>query len=314
MSHDIPIEHEIHRYEGEGGLIADIVGRRRVDMPSVDRPIRRDDRIGYWSTPVTEPCNAAQAAFLASTADIVVIGGPCGVGKTHALLLAAAKHVDKAGGHAVFFRRTRPQLTNPGGTLDMARRIYPHLGGYETGLSWGGEAFHFERSSATIRFSTLWNREACWNWGAAQIPTLCLDNLTDFDEEQFWFMLSRNRSPYRGIKRQAFATIHDEYAPWTEELLKPWLSPSPAKSGEVRHFVRNNGRTIFLEPSEHRGQRQPNVKSITFIDAGMKSIEMQRAFDRYGEQPYMVKDPIDIEPLINADECELPPHWRESAS
>src|ERR1700674_3710625 len=71
-----------------------------------------------------------QTAFLQTAADICISGGAAGGGKTVGLILEPLRHVGRVSGFtAVFFRRTTPQITNPGGLWDESLNFYPRLGG-----------------------------------------------------------------------------------------------------------------------------------------------------------------------------------------
>src|SRR6266404_7067249 len=71
-----------------------------------------------------------QTAFLQTAADICIYGGAAGGGKTVGLILEPLRHVGRVPGFtAVFFRRTTPQITNPGGLWDESLNFYPRLGG-----------------------------------------------------------------------------------------------------------------------------------------------------------------------------------------
>jgi hypothetical protein len=71
-----------------------------------------------------------QTDFLQNPADITVYGGAAGGGKTVGVILEPLRHVDRVANFtAVFFRRTMPQITAPGGLWDESMKFYPHLGG-----------------------------------------------------------------------------------------------------------------------------------------------------------------------------------------
>jgi hypothetical protein len=74
-----------------------------------------------------------QTAFLGTSADICIYGGAAGGGKTVGLILEPLRHVGRVANFtAVFFRRTTPQITNPGGLWDETRNFYPRLGNRRT--------------------------------------------------------------------------------------------------------------------------------------------------------------------------------------
>src|SRR5258705_1508022 len=71
-----------------------------------------------------------QTDFLSTPADICIYGGAAGGGKTVGLILEPLRHVGRvANFSAVLFRRTMPQITNPGGLWDETRNFYPRLVG-----------------------------------------------------------------------------------------------------------------------------------------------------------------------------------------
>src|SRR6202047_109090 len=71
-----------------------------------------------------------QTAFLQTAADMCIYGGAAGGGKTVGLILEPLRYASRVSGFtAVFFRRTTPQITNPGGLWDESLNFYPRLGG-----------------------------------------------------------------------------------------------------------------------------------------------------------------------------------------
>ena len=71
-----------------------------------------------------------QTAVLQSAADICIFGGAAGCGKTFVLILEPLRHVGRVANFAaVFFRRTTPQITNPGALWDQTLTFCPQLGG-----------------------------------------------------------------------------------------------------------------------------------------------------------------------------------------
>jgi predicted phage terminase large subunit-like protein len=210
-----------------------------------------------------------QRAFLSTRADIAVFGGAAGGGKSVALLLDACRYAvftPKAGYNAVIFRRTSPQITQAGGLWDESGKFYSYLGGSpkQTRLEWV-----WPHHETKIRFAHMQYDSDRFNWQGSQIAFLGFDELTHFSEEQFFYMLSRNRSMC-GIKPRVRATTNPDADSWVKRFLGPWVDETwpeedRAESGELRYFVRDGGQITWLP----RGQRHTDAKSVTFIHSSI---------------------------------------------
>lgn len=215
-----------------------------------------------------------QTAFLASPADIVIYGGAAGGGKSWGLLLEPLRHIHNPDFRAVIFRRTSPQITNPGGLYDESQGIYPLLGAVDTtptsGVTWtfpGG---------AVIRFAHMQHEKNRYDWQGAQIPMIGFDELTHFDESQFFYMLSRNRSMSR-VRPYIRATTNPDAESWVAKLIAWWIDQEsgyaiPERAGVVRWFVREAGELHWADSAAELCARFPDnpPKSLTFIPARLE--------------------------------------------
>jgi predicted phage terminase large subunit-like protein len=227
-------------------------------------------------TKIISPQPGFQARVLACPADILITGGGAGPGKTFALLLEAIRHHRVPQFNATIFRRTSPEITNPGGLWDESWGLYPALGGQsnENDLSWTFA------SGASVKFAHLQHEKDKYNYDGAQIPLIGFDQLEHFTESQFWFMWSRNRSvcgvrPY--IRASANPVPSDDpTGGWLHTLIQWWIHPDtgfirPDRDGVLRWFIRDNNELIWGDSRAELLGQFPHVKpehilSFTFIE------------------------------------------------
>lgn len=242
--------------------------------------------------PVREirPQRGPQERFLACDADIAVIGGGAYGGKTWALLLDDVRHVHDPRFASVTFRRTTPQITNPGGLWDEAMMMYAPLG--PRFLQSHEVLFP---SGAVAKFAHLEYAQTVYDWDGAQVPVMKFDQLEHFESSQFWYMLSRNRDPSGHIRPYCRATCNPDPDSWLAEFLAWWIdqretlddgSPNPGygyaipeRSGAIRWVCKLDDELHWADtreelveqfwnpalPADHPDQAQP--LSVTFIVA-----------------------------------------------
>lgn len=234
-----------------------------------------------------EPHAGPQTEFLKSPADIAIYGGQAGGGKSWALLVSAAAFHDIKGYGAVVFRRESPQITNEGGLWDESMGMYPLLGAKPnlSTLDW-----RFP-SGANIGFRHLQHESDMLSWQGTQLAMIGFDELTHFTEQQFWYLLSRNRTmctwvdekgDTHAIRPFVRATTNpvpedDPIGGWVRKLIDWWIDKEsgyaiPERSGVVRWFARVAGELWFADTAEELQRQLPSTgnirpKSLTFIPA-----------------------------------------------
>jgi predicted phage terminase large subunit-like protein len=185
-------------------------------------------------------------------------------------LLEPFYHVTNPKFRCVVFRRTVPMIRQPGGLWDSSREIYTRLRAEarEQTLEW-----RFQ-SGALIKFAGLELEADAYGWQGSEIALLCFDELTQFTERQFFYLLSRNRSTC-GIKPYVRATTNPDSDSWLRYFIEWWLDPVtglpiPERAGVLRYFVRiDNALTWANTPEELIAQfgNDSAPKSVTFIPA-----------------------------------------------
>ena len=223
---------------------------------------------------VVRPQPGPQEAALSSSADIVIMGGAAGGGKTFALLLEPLRHVANPQFGCVIFRRETPQITNEGGLWDESGNLYPLLGAVPNmnELSW---TF---KSGAKVRFSHMQHETDRYSWDGSQIPLIGFDQLESFLASQFWYMFSRNRSVC-GVRPYIRATCNpvpddDDTGGWLHKLISWWIDQGtglaiPERSGVIRFMARIDDEVVWAQTAEQLQVLHPGAipKSFTFIPA-----------------------------------------------
>ncbi len=99
------------------------------------------------------------------------------------------------------------------------------------------------------------------------------DELTHLTEQQFWYLLSRNRS-LSGVKPYVRASCNPDVDSWVAQLLAWWINqdtglPIPERSGQLRWFVRVNDQLEWGDSRAELLARNQDIppKSLSFIPA-----------------------------------------------
>lgn len=212
------------------------------------------------------PQAGPQTEFMRSRARIVVYGGSASGGKSWGLLYSASRFAARQpvkGYGAVIFRRETKQITQEGGLWDESQILYALMGGkpYRT----PPYRWEWPRYGTKVSFNHLHEEKDKTAYQGAQIPFIGWDELTHFSEDQFFYLFSRNRSTC-GVTPRVRATCNPDSESWVKNFLSPWVDdsyPLPAKSGEIRWFVRDGSAIRWLKPGEYDSE----AISVTFIAA-----------------------------------------------
>lgn len=231
------------------------------------------------------PQPGPQTALMASSADIAIIGGAAGGGKSRGLLMEPLRHKKVPGFTATIFRRTMPEITRPGGIWSESMKIYPRSGA----ASIRSPHQHTFASGAQVSFHHLQYEETVYEWGSSEIALLEFDELVTFSGSQFWFMQSRLRSTCGVIPYTRAGTNPDaesflvnggaEFGGWGNGLISWWIDPQtgfaiPERSGVLRYFIRVNEELVFADDPDALGDQYPdqrlNIRKLTFIPAKLE--------------------------------------------
>lgn len=225
------------------------------------------------------PNPGRQTQFLASSADLCIYGGAAGGGKSFALLLEALRHINRPGYVAKIFRRTYAEATGPGSLWDATHNLYALVGGTpnESNLTWTFP------SGAQIGLGHLQHEKDRFAHMGAEYAFIGFDELTRFTEDQFWFLLSRNRSTC-GIKPYIRATCNPDPDHFVKRIIRWWLDddgrfPNLDRAGVIRWMARDGNDIVWQTDDPHtfsilvesRRRENPHYRpiSVSFVPASL---------------------------------------------
>lgn len=213
-----------------------------------------------------------QSAFLSTQAQIAIYGGAAGGGKTYALLLEPLRHINNPLFGAVIFRRNSTQVRSQGGLWDESMRMYLPCRAHprEAYLDWTFS------SGMKVKFCHLELERSVLDHQGAQYPLIGFDELTHFTQNQFFYLLSRNRS-MSGVPGYIRATCNPDCDSFVRDLIDWWIDdngdPIPERSGKLRWFIRQDDNLYWADSRQALiDQFGPDElpKSLTFIPSKLQ--------------------------------------------
>lgn len=232
---------------------------------------------------ILKPQDGPQTVFLGTSADIAIYGGAAGGGKTYALLLEGSRHINNSKFGAVIFRRQSIQITQEGGLWDSSFEVYGSIRG---ALPKTSPRRHWRfKSGARVNFAHIDGDKDLRKWQGSQIAMIGFDELTHFTRNQFFYMLSRNRTAC-GVKPYIRATCNPDADSWVAQFIEWWIDsdtgyPIPERSGKIRWMVNINETLTWFESREdavgfciRNGIKEKDAevapKSVTFISSTLQ--------------------------------------------
>ena len=167
----------------------------------------------------------------------------------------------------VVFRRTSPELTGPGSVWEEGKSIYPAFGVMR-------ESPNLEvrfKAGGILQFLHLQHESDKLAHQSKGYLLICFDELTHFEESQFWYMLSRNRS-VTGQRPYVRATCNPDPDSFVRGLIDWWVGadgyPIAERDGVLRWFIRDGNSLVWADTRDEllpkcRHGQEP--LSLTFI-------------------------------------------------
>lgn len=173
-------------------------------------------------------------------------------------------------------------MIKDGGLWEEAGKMYSNIKGATE--RFGAKQWVFKDKKGNVlskvTFSYL-NKTNLGTWKGSQICLIGYDELCDFEEKEFFFMLSRNRSTC-GVQPYVRATCNPDPDSWVADFISWWIDqdtgyPIKERSGVIRWMIRRDEKIYWADTKEElceqfhleTKEEREEPKSVTFIAASI---------------------------------------------
>jgi phage terminase large subunit-like protein len=249
------------------------------------------------------PASRKQQMVLESDAQILVIGGAAGSGKSYLLQLMPLLIVDDPRTACIMFRRTVPQIRGQGGLFDKAKDIYNQLPPEYKPKFKENEMIATFPNGATVKWQSMQHEVDKFNIQGLEFTFIGVDEGTQFTWPQLEYMMSRLRSNSRHPSRMVISCNPDpdhELRKMIDWYLDDKGYPNPDKDGVIRWFVRiddqykwGDSKKELIEKYERPGGKKVRPVSFSFISSTIKD-----------NPPMMINNPDYLSQLEGLNEVD----------
>ena len=243
---------------------------------------------------VIKPQPGFQEKVATSTADISIIGGAAGCGKSFIMIYLPLKFKDDPNLRVTYFRRTQKMIREAGAIWDESTKVYPLFGANpsESTLKWKFKA------GGIVNFVGIEYEKDLINFQGAAIPIILFDELTHFTKKQFFFMLSRNRGIFEIGKKgyvqkpQVFGSCNPDPDSWVASLIEWYIDqetgyPIPEREGKLRYFIVVKDKVVWGDSKQEVFEKnQSQFKDPAFLASGIHPFELIKSFTFIGGKIY----------------------------
>ncbi len=196
----------------------------------------------------------------------MLLGGAAGASKTTVTLLDALRHRN-TDVKMLFIRRYSKDIMQPGGLWDEACKFFIPVGA-KTNILKRRFTFKNGATASFLHADRLDDVEKSYRGG--QVDILYVDEVTELEEDVFWFLQSRNRSTNRyGVKPYTMMTCNPEEN-WVKKFVEPYLDddgyPRREQTGSLAYvYKKGDVFKVYINASQVEEDGIPLADCYSFL-------------------------------------------------
>jgi hypothetical protein len=164
-------------------------------------------------------------------------GGAAGGGKSDALLMGAAMYLHISGYAALILRKSYKDLAEEDAIMDRAQKWW--LG--NPAIKWDAKNYKFKfPAGSSITFGYLDSELDKYNYQGAAFQCVCFDELTQFTESKYTYLLSRIRRPAGSTVPLRALAASNPGGVGHDWVFKRFIDPKTARAPFVPAFLADN--------------------------------------------------------------------------
>jgi hypothetical protein len=183
-----------------------------------------------------------------------MFGGTKGPGKTECLLREATRQIHKPLYRAIIFRRTYPNLRE---IIDRSFKYFSRMGGKYNAQE---HRWHFP-SGATIAFGHLNHEHDKYNYQGHEYHYIGFDQLEEFTESQYLFIMAQNRTSDPTIKCYIRSTANPGGVGhgWVKKRFIDVVPPN-----QIKYFKREDDEDIETLADDPKGTSRAFIPASVY--------------------------------------------------
>ena len=197
------------------------------------REMREEGRVPMRNVLFTQ--KGGQTDMLASPADISIVGGGRGGGKSYVLLMNPLYDIHKANFRAIIFRKELDDLSD---LVNTSAEIYQEFGTYnraKNDMTWN----FTEGGWLTFSYHDMEEGDFHDRYQGKQYAYIGVDEITQLPYKKFKVLSMSNRNAYH-IRNRIVGTCNPDPDSWVARFIEWWIDqetglPIPERASKVRY-------------------------------------------------------------------------------